>query len=86
MAVKPETRKLLLNSITLNARAKRDTERTLDNLICRAVKSGITQTSVAKAAGVSQAHISRTVAENRQRLADQKAARAAKKAKGRESV
>jgi hypothetical protein len=72
-------RKTLLDAVTLNARALRDTERTLNNLMCRAVERGIPQTTVAKAAGVSQAHVSRTVAANRRANEARKAARRSKR-------
>lgn len=79
-------RKTLLEGIRLNARALIDTERTLNNLMCRAVERGIPQTAVAKAAGVSQAHVSRTLAANREANEARKAARASKRAKGRGTV
>lgn len=62
MALQPKTKKTLLDSITLNARALQSTRIVLDGLIRRAVRSGIPQTTVAKAAGVSQAHVSRVAA------------------------
>jgi predicted transcriptional regulator len=65
MAVQAKTKTTLLNAIALNARTIRDSRRTLDNLICRAVERGITQGEVAKAAGVSQAHVSRTLDSTR---------------------
>jgi hypothetical protein len=74
-------RKTLLDAVTLNARALRDTERTLNNLMCRAVERGIPQTAVAKAAGVSQAHVSRTLAANRKQNDERNAARRSKRAK-----
>lgn len=74
-------RKTLLNAVTLNARALRDSERTLNNLMCRAVERGIPQTAVAKAAGVSQAHVSRTLAANREANEARKAARRSKRSR-----
>jgi hypothetical protein len=74
-------RKTLLDAVTLNARAVRDSERTLNNLMCRAVEHGIPQTAVAKAADVSQAHVSRTLAANRQANEARKAARRAKRSR-----
>lgn len=80
VGTKANARKLLITALEANARALRDTERTLTNLICRASKSGIPQTTIAQAAGVSQAHISRTLAANRALQAARKEQRAAKKA------
>lgn len=77
MALKPETKRTLLTAINLNARAIRDSTRTRDNLIARAVESGIPQTEVAKAAGMSQAHVSRTLASYRKLNEERKATRAA---------
>ena len=79
MAVQEKTRKTLLGAITLNARAVRDSQRTLDNLMCRAVERGIPQTAVAEAAGVSQAHVSRTLAANRKANEARKATRRSKR-------
>lgn len=79
-------RKTLLDALKLNARALRDNRTTLDNLICRAVERGIPQTAVAEAAGVSQAHVSRTLAANRKANEARKATRAAKRTKGRGTV
>ena len=78
MAVKPETKKTLLNAISLNARSVRDSQITLSNLISRAVERGIAQTEVAKAAGTSQAHVSRTLATYRKQNEERKARRRAK--------
>lgn len=75
MAVKPETKKTLLGAISLNARAVRDSQATLSNLIARAVERGISQTEVAQAAGTSQAHVSRTLAAYRRRNEERKATR-----------
>jgi predicted transcriptional regulator len=75
MAVKPETKKTLLGAISLNARAVRDSQLTLSNLIARAVERGIAQTEVAAAAGVSQAHVSRTLAAYRAENEKRQAAR-----------
>ena len=72
---KTAMRKTLLEAVRLNARALKDTERTLNNLMCRAVERGIPQTAVAQAAGVSQAHVSRTLAANRKANEQRKAAR-----------
>ena len=79
MAVKPETKKTLLNAIRLNASTVRDSQRTLSNLIARAVERGIAQTEVAKAAGTSQAHVSRTLAAYRKQNEERKATRRAKR-------
>lgn len=65
MAITAKTRNTLLGAITLNARSIRDSKLTLDNLIVRAVERGIPQMAVAEAAGVSQAHVSRTLAASR---------------------
>lgn len=73
MAVKPETKRTLLGAITLNSRAIRDSRLTLDNLIARAVERGIPQQEVAQAAGVSQAHVSRTLAAYRKQTEARKA-------------
>lgn len=78
MAVKPETKKTLLGAISLNARAVRDGQATLSNLIARAVERGIAQTEVAEAAGTSQAHVSRTLAAHRRQNEERKAKRRAK--------
>jgi hypothetical protein len=83
---KVNARRLVLDGITLNARALRDTERTLTILMVRADKIGIPQTAVAKAAGVSQAHVSRTLAAERKRAAARKPPRAAKRGEPRGSV
>lgn len=79
MPVKPETKTTLLKAISLNARALRDTQTTLSNLIARAVERGIAQTEVAAAAGVSQAHVSRTLAAYRAVNERRKAARRSKR-------
>lgn len=79
-------RKTLLDAVSLNARALRDTERTLNNLMCRCVERGIPQTAVAKAAGVSQAHVSRTLAANREAHEARKAARRSKRLESRGTV
>jgi DNA-directed RNA polymerase specialized sigma subunit len=78
-ADKANARQLILNALTANARAQRDTERLIVNLIVRADKLGIKQTAVAKAAGVSQAHVSRVLAADRKEIEARKATRAAKK-------
>lgn len=82
MAVTEKTRKTLLGAIALNARAIRDSRATLDNLIVRAIERGVPQTAVAEAAGVSQAHVSRTVASGRKANEARKAARRSKRHKG----
>lgn len=74
-----DTHKLLLDAIALNARALKDTQLLLTRLIVRAAKSGVPQTAIAKAAGVSQAHVSRTIAADRQANGRRKAARAPEK-------
>lgn len=79
MAIQEKTRRTLLGAISMNARALRDTERTLANLMCRAVERGIPQTAVAEAAGVSQAHVSRTLAASRKANEARKAARRPKR-------
>lgn len=79
-------RKLILDALTLNARALKDTRRLIDNLIVRADKDGIPQTAIAKAAGVSQAHVSRTLAANRKTLEARNASSAANRRKRRERV
>lgn len=81
MAVKPETKKTLLGAIRLNARSVRDSQATLANLIARAVERGIAQMEVAEAAGVSQAHVSRTLAAYRKQNDARKAARASKRSR-----
>jgi len=75
VAVKPETKKTLLRAISLNASAARSSQRTLANLIARAVERGITQNEVAQAAGVSQAHVSRTLRDYRKQNEARKAVR-----------
>lgn len=80
-AKKAAMRKTLLNALKLNARALRDNRTTLDNLIVRAVERGIPQTAVADAAGVSQAHVSRTLTAHRKANEARKAARAAKRSR-----
>lgn len=77
MAPKAETKKMLLTAITLNCRAIADSTRTRDNLIARAVERGITQTEVARAAGMSQAHVSRALAAYRRANEERKAKRRA---------
>ena len=79
MPIKPETKKTLLGAIRLNARAVTDSQRTLSNLIARAVERGIAQTEVAEAAGTSQAHVSRTLAAHRKQAEARKAARRSKR-------
>jgi len=69
-------RKTLLASVNGAAKTKARSDRMFANLICRAVEHGITQTEVAKAAGVSQAHVSRTIAANRERQAARRSKRA----------
>lgn len=83
---KAAMRKTLLEAIRLNARAVIDSQRTLENLMCRAVERGIPQTAVADAAGVSQAHVSRTLAANREANEARKAARRSKRGQGRGTV
>ena len=77
----PKMRNTLLAAVTEAAKIKARSDRTLANLICRAVEAGVPQTAVAYAAGVSQAHVSRTLAANRQANEDRRAARASKKAR-----
>ena len=86
MAVKPETKKTLLGAIALNARSIRDGQTTLANLIARSVERGISQVEVAEAAGVSQAHVSRTLAAYRKQNETRKAARRSKRTKAGEHV
>ena len=76
---KTAMRTTLLEAVRLNARAVRDSQRTLENLMCRCVERGIPQTAVADAAGVSQAHVSRTLAANRKANEQRKAARRSKR-------
>ena len=83
MAASAKTKTTLLGAIRANARALRDTERTLENLMCRAVERGIPQTAVAEAAGVSQPHVSRTLAAVRKQNEERKAqARSRRKREG----
>jgi CRP-like cAMP-binding protein len=75
MAVEAKTKKTLLAAVSGAAKTRERSERMFDNLICRAVEQGITQTEVAAAAGVSQAHVSRTLAANRKQNEARNAAR-----------
>jgi hypothetical protein len=79
-----KTQRTLLDAIGMNARAIRDSRSTLDNLIVRAVERDVPQTAVAEAAGVSQAHVSRTLAANRKANEARKArARSRRRREGR---
>lgn len=74
--INPVRRINFIASIETAAAESRKADRILNNLMCRAVERGVTQTDVAKAAGVSQAHVSRTLAANR-KADDERKARAA---------
>lgn len=75
MAVEAKTRKALLAAVSGAAKTRARSERMFDNLICTAVKEGLTQVEVAQAAGVSQAHVSRTLAARRKQNEERNAAR-----------
>lgn len=77
--INPARRSLLLAGIEDAAKIARKAQATLDNLIVGAAKHGVTQTDAARAAGVSQAHISRTLAANRKLIEERKARRASKR-------
>lgn len=78
---KDTMRATLLEAVRLNARAIRDATSTRDNLICRAAERGISQTTIAAAADLSQPHISRILAANKKANEARKTQRRSKRAK-----
>lgn len=81
-----KTKKTLLAAVHGAAKTKARSDRMYDNCILTALKHGVTQTEVANAAGVSQAHVSRLAAANRQAQEARKAQRRSKRAKAGESL
>lgn len=79
-------RKTLLAAVSGAAKTKARSDRMVENTMLAALKHGIPQTAVAKAAGVSQAHVSRTLAAARRQDLARKAVRRSKKEKGRGTV
>lgn len=72
-------RRTLLAAVKGAAKTKARSDRMYENAMLAALKHGVQQTAVAEAAGVSQAHVSRTLAAARKSDAERKAARAAKR-------
>lgn len=79
MAVPAKTKRTLLAAVSGAAKTKERSDRMFANLIVRAVEAGLPQTEVAEAGGVSQAHVSRTLAANRKANDARRAARRAKR-------
>lgn len=79
-------RKTLLSAVSGAAKTKARADRMFENTMLAALKHGIPQTTVAEAAGVSQAHVSRTLTAARNADTARKAARAAKRAQAGEPV
>lgn len=75
MAVKRATKRTILNAVSSSVRSLANITIQRDTLIAKAVEAGATQTEVAKAAGMSQAHVSRVLAAYRKDVAERKAAR-----------
>ena len=86
MTLPAATRRTLIAAVTGAAKTKARSDHMLTNTMLAALKHGIPQTDVARAAGVSQAHVSRTLAAARKGDAARKAARRAKKESGRGTV
>ena len=62
MAAPKRTQKTMLGAVAKAANAQRKAVTDRDHTIAIAVKYGCSQTAVAEAAGMSQAHVSRVVA------------------------
>lgn len=78
-----KTQTTLLGALASASRSRKDAALLLDSLIVRAHRNGLTQTEVANAASVSQAHVSRTLARyDKQAKANGRPSRS-KKAGGR---
>lgn len=74
-------RKTLLAAVKGAAKTKARSDRMFENTMLAALKHGIPQTVVAEAAGVSQAHVSRTLAASREADEARKAARRSKRSR-----
>lgn len=79
-------RRTLIAAVSGAAKTKARSDRMFENTMLAAVKHGIPQTEVAKAAGVSQAHVSRTLAASRRQNETRKAARRSKRGESRGTV